>query len=189
MPTQITIKRNSLGVEFEQVSIPTTDTVFWQNLDTKEPHWPTLNGTPMTRTQVGKAPSQNSDTWPPTGAGTVNYQCSLHPGESGVIVVYAPLASVKLPLPAGVNGTAYRSPLISGGVGPFTFSVAPPFTPGDGSTYGVPPGLSITATTGPQATVQLSGTPSAAGKYTFALSVTDSVGNNFQQKNYTITIS
>jgi hypothetical protein len=188
MPTEITINNVSGNVEFETVSVAASETVFWHNEDTTQPHWPNYQGQPMTRTQVGAAPSTNSDSWPIPlkPPSTITYQCSLHAGESGVIQVYANLAAGNSPLPAGVAGQAYaQQSLSAGGLAPFTWSVAP----GSGAGYGVPPGLSIGQTSGSAAAVVIAGTPSAAGNYLFTIAVTDAAGNNFQQQNFTIAIS
>src|SRR4051812_28064110 len=104
MPTEITIKKTGGSVILPEVSVALTDTVFWRNQETTEPHWPNYQGQPMARTQIGKAPSTNSDSWPVpqnTAPFSVVYQCSLHPGESGTINVYGILAPANTALPAG----------------------------------------------------------------------------------------
>src|SRR5437660_8025881 len=124
MPTEITIKRVSGSVQFEPVSVALSETVFWSNQDKTEPHWPNYQNQPMTRTQIGKAPSTNSDSWPipqNTAPFSITYQCSLHPGESGQISVYANLAPANTALPAGAAGQAYgQQSLTAGGLAPFT---------------------------------------------------------------------
>jgi hypothetical protein len=193
MPTEITIKKVNGVVEFAPVSVALSETVFWRNEDTTEPHWPNYQNLPMTRTQIGKAPSTNSDSWPlPQTASLVPvvYQCSLHPGESGTITIYANLAATNTTLTPGTAGQAYGSQaLTAGGLAPFTWSVAPAVGLGGGVVYGVPPGLSLSQTPNPSAAVAIGGTPSAAGSYLFTLAVTDSAGNNFQQQNYTVVIA
>jgi hypothetical protein len=181
MPTEITIKNNG-SVAFETVSVPLSETVFWQNLDAAEPHWPNYQGQPMTRTQIGTYPSTNSDSWPMpqnTAPFTVTYQCSLHPGESGSINVYADLAPVAK-LAKGAAGQAYGpQPLTAGGLAPLSWALA----------SALPAGLTISPPSGSGAVLELGGTAPAAGTYQFTLGVTDAAGNNFQQQNYTLTVS
>lgn len=70
------------------------------------------------------------------------------------------------PLPAGTVGTAYSQALTAaGGTTPYAFSL----TGG-----ALPPGLALTAAT-------ISGTPSAAGAYTFTVRLTDAAGGETWQ--------
>jgi len=72
-----------------------------------------------------------------------------------------PLSVSTTALPNGVQGTLYNAPLsASGGVPPLTWSI---------SSGSLPPGLSLTASTG-----QISGTPTSQGTFSFTVEVTDS---------------
>jgi titin len=77
--------------------------------------------------------------------------------------------SVSSPvLPAGETGVTYDAiPVVSGGTGPFTWSVS------DGS---LPTGLTLDAATG-----EINGTPTASGTATFTLVVTDGDGQQAAQ--------
>ncbi len=71
------------------------------------------------------------------------------------------------------NGVAFSQALIMNGTPPFTFAVA------SGS---LPAGLSLNTTTG-----NISGTPSAAGAYSFVVSATNTVGSITQSYSGTVT--
>jgi hypothetical protein len=83
--------------------------------------------------------------------------------------------SITTSLPGGTYGTAYSQMLTATGGfgGPYTFAV----TPGS-----LPAGLSLDGTAG-----TLSGTPTAAGAFTFTVTATDSAGFSASQ-SYTLTI-
>ncbi len=113
----------------------------------------TITGTPTT---AGAFPFsvQASDSKGATGAG--NFTITIAQGE-------APTITTASPLPNATPGTPYSVVLeVTGGTPPYAWSVEP----GAGS---LPPGLTLNTTTG-----ALSGTPTAAGDYTFAVRVTDS---------------
>jgi hypothetical protein len=75
--------------------------------------------------------------------------------------VVSPLAGA---LPAGATGTAYSTTLtVTGGIGPYQWNQP---------TGNFPPGVNFSSTSG--GTVNLSGTPTLAGHYTFTITVTDS---------------
>ncbi len=78
-------------------------------------------------------------------------------------VVNPPMTALGPLLPTGIVGTAYSTPLITGGTGPFNTTLLD--TP-------LPPGLTI-STDG----TRLVGTPSTAGGYNFSLSFLDAWGN------------
>lgn len=70
-------------------------------------------------------------------------------------------------LPEGTEGSPYSFTLsVNGGAPPYTWSIA---------AGALPPGITLGATTG-----TLSGTPTAAGTYTFTVRVTDNVGGSGQ---------
>lgn len=68
------------------------DEIVWSNGDS-QPHWPGLvqNGTVNTTFFMPNqiAPNSTSTTFIPNAAGPLNYQCSLHKGETGTIQVAA----------------------------------------------------------------------------------------------------
>lgn len=95
-PSTIDITSNAPGpAQFSpsQIDIDVGDQVHWANDDTV-PHWPGLyfngqiNPTYFMPNQI--APDSSSDNWTPNGPGTYTYECSLHPNESGTIVVALP---------------------------------------------------------------------------------------------------
>ena len=91
--------------------------------------------------------------------------------------VYDTLAITnQCPLAGGTKGRSYNATLTAtGGKPSYTWSLVPANT-------GLPPGLSLNATTG-----VISGTPTAAGNFTFSYQVTDSCSRN-DTKNCTMTI-
>ena len=67
------------------------DQLFWANNDV-EAHWPglqnsdgTINETYFIPNQI--APNSTSDAFSAAASGTLKYACSLHPDETGTIVV------------------------------------------------------------------------------------------------------
>jgi len=73
-----------------EITIAVGDQVHWANNDHRK-HWPGLlyNGELQKqffmRNEI--APKSPSDNWTPAGPGTYQYECSLHAGERGTIVV------------------------------------------------------------------------------------------------------
>ncbi len=108
-----------------------------------------------------------SITGTPTTAGTYNFSVGLTSGQAVIsrnysIVVAAPLLITTTLLPDGVVGSAYNATILStGGSGTHAWSIA------DGS---LPPGLQLNPSTGPS--VNLTGTPTTAGTFGFAVRVT-----------------
>jgi hypothetical protein len=102
----------------------------------------------------------------PTAAGTFGFTVKVtdSAGQSAsegasVVVAADPLLGFALP-PSGEVGVAYSDQLTeSGGTGPFTWSV---------TAGGLPGGVTLGASTG-----LLSGTPSAAGSFSFTITLTD----------------
>jgi hypothetical protein len=108
----------------------------------------------------------------PTAAGTFTFQITVSDSEAqpasasaGFTIKINPaaLAITTTTLPAGTVGTAYTTTTLAatGGTPPYTWSVA------SGST--LPSGLTLNASTG-----KLAGTPTAAGSFTFQVTVSDS---------------
>jgi hypothetical protein len=195
VPVRISIDRHKdNSVTFKTVYVALSDTAFWINNDKKAPHWPAASPTQLfTRSQIGPAPSPNSDSFPVFVSGKtppydINYGCivSGHSTESGVIKVYldfGPAGTTPATIP--VNA-AFSLAVTAGGVGPYTFAVAPAVALAGGQVYGVPPGLSLAAaSTG----VVLSGTPTQKGSYLFTLQASDSLQNSFEQQNYSIVVN
>jgi hypothetical protein len=195
MPVRISIDRHKdNSVTFETVYAALSDTVFWINNDPKAPHWPAASPTqPFTRSQIGPAPSPNSDSFSVFVKGNtppyqIKYGCivSQHTQESGLINVYldfGPAGTAPATIPANAP---FSLAVTAGGVGPYTFAVAPAVPLGGGQVCGVPPGLSLAAlSTG----VVLSGTPTQKGPFLFTLQASDSLQNSFEQQNYAIVVS
>ncbi|HEX4094086.1 MAG TPA: fibronectin type III domain-containing protein [Trebonia sp.] len=105
----------------------------------------------------------------PTTAGSYAFTVKVTDAAGGsatqatsVTIAAVPTLANPAP-PSGQTSIAYSDALtVTGGTGPFTWSVA------SGS---LPPGLTLNPSTG-----LLSGTPTAAGLYTFSAKVTDSYG-------------
>ncbi|MGB7862559.1 MAG: putative Ig domain-containing protein, partial [Candidatus Sulfotelmatobacter sp.] len=76
--------------------------------------------------------------------------------------------NVSSTLPAGVVGSSYSATLtVTGGTAPYSFSTASGQLPG---------GVVLGGSTG-----TISGTPTASGSFSFAVSVTDSKGDSKEQ--------
>jgi hypothetical protein len=193
---QINIRRDDDGnVTFDSISVDTTETVFFTNLDDQSKHWPTLAAN-----RVGPFKSPNSSECPvnlPAGSTLpfrFTYGCQIegHEGEQGVIMVFSPLAvgaDVKAgKLPAATTGKPLAKPqqVVKGGKPPYTIN-RQVFQVTDGNGI-VTPGagglqLNNNAATPNDATgITVSGTPTLSGTYTFALDVNDSMGKNLQQQ-------
>jgi plastocyanin len=71
------------------------DQIFWTNNDPDEPHWPGKLNNDGSIEEAFFIPNKIapkgdvSATWAPTVAGTIDYACSLHSGETGKIIVNA----------------------------------------------------------------------------------------------------
>ena len=118
----------------------------------------------------------------PTTAGSYTFTAQVTDSTSAkaqatftLVVSAPPLTIVTTSLPNGAIATAYSQTVqSSGGTNPITWSV---------SAGTLPAGLSLGATTG-----TISGTPSAAGSFTFTVKATDSSGVAAQQP-FTVTIA
>lgn len=72
------------------LKVQVNDSVFWYNADQKEAHWPTPNAeTPKAWLDYQIAPDSESTqiSMDPPAPYTLDYVCSLHPGEEGQIKV------------------------------------------------------------------------------------------------------
>ena len=121
----------------------------------------------------------------PTGAGTFTFTVHVTPfgastpstnGTYSITVGPAPPLAITFPSTccnAGTVGSAYfQNFFTSGGVGPFTWTLASGL---------LPPGVVLTSG-------HLGGTPTAAGTFRFTIKVTDSAGHQ-ASKPGSITIS
>ena len=105
----------------------------------------------------------------PTTAATSNFTVTATDGLGATaaraysIAVNAAIAINPPTLPIGMLGSAYTQPIsATGGSGTYTYSI---------SAGSLPPGFVLNAATG-----ALSGTPTAAGTFSFSVTVTDSLG-------------
>src|SRR5208283_1532953 len=112
--------------------------------------------------------STGAITGTPTTAGTYNFTAQVvdSKGSTATASCSIVVSSLKLACPTATAqvGVSYSSALVaSGGVAPYTFSIA---------VGALPPGLSLNTSTG-----AVSGTPTTAGTYNFTAQVVDSQGN------------
>jgi len=112
--------------------------------------------------------STGAITGTPTTAGTYNFTAQVvdSKGNTATSSCSIVVSSLALTCPTGTAqvGVSYNSPLgASGGVAPYTFSIA---------IGALPPGLSLNTSTG-----AITGTPTTAGTYNFTAQVVDSQGN------------
>lgn len=185
---RIRITRGGDGtVSFETVSVDTSETVFFLNLDERAEHWPTIAAN-----RLGAAPSAPSSQCDPVPY----YGCRIpgHESESGTIHISRPLAGVNLNLAAAIRGQAIaRQLVVRGGLPPYRisgrlFEVIGPDGAVIDSGAGIGPGLELiprTDNTG----VEVSGIPTLAGTYKFTFTVDDAIGGNLQQGQYTMVVA
>jgi YVTN family beta-propeller protein/uncharacterized repeat protein (TIGR03803 family) len=112
--------------------------------------------------------STGAITGTPTTAGTYNFTAQVVDSKgntaSASCSIVVSLLTLTCPNGTGQVGVAYSSALVaSGGVAPYTFSIA---------IGALPPGLSLNSSTG-----AITGTPTTAGTYNFTAQVVDSHGN------------
>ncbi len=123
--------------------------------------------------------STGAITGTPTTAGTYNFTAQVvdSKGNTASASCSIVVSSLALGCPTGTAqvGVAYSSALVaSGGVAPYTFSIA---------IGALPPGLSLNSSTG-----AITGTPTTAGTYNFTAQVVDSKGNTVTS-NCSIVVS
>ena len=110
-----------------------------------------------------------------SGATSISATLGAVAGNTTLTVQVRPLAITSTSLPAGTTGTAYNTTLTaSGGLKPYSWTIP---------TGTLPPGLTLNSGSG-----LISGTPSAVGSYSFAVSVQDSVPQS-ASASLTITVS
>jgi hypothetical protein len=214
---QINITRDKNGnVSFQEVSVDTTDNVFFTNLDPQQAHWPywdpNATSPDFCDNQIGAAPSPNSSQCtvrvpqvpnPKPPPPTVNqsppysltYKCKLHQNEQGTINVFAQLAAGTTTLPQAKVNTPLPAPVpvvVVGGKSPYTITgQAFQITDSAGNVInsgsGIGPGLQLNASTSNQG-ISVSGTPTVAGTYQFTFTVNDAMGKNLQQVQYSMKV-
>ncbi|MBV8829067.1 MAG: hypothetical protein JO108_07520 [Acidobacteriaceae bacterium] len=184
----ITRVQGAALASFDTIVLTQSQMVFWKN-DDDQPHWPkfsTGKTPPVLAYQVGPnatsgsvqpalaLPGYDGSTPLPQGqASQANYTCSLHPGEAGVINIYADFYSQASQLPGASSGKKYSANLTIGGVPDFTFRV---------SNSSLPASLNVVIVN-PLQGPALSGTPGPndTGNFWFDLDCQDAAGNNVTQ--------
>jgi hypothetical protein len=203
---QINITRDKNGnVTFQEVSVDTTDNVFFTNLDPQQAHWPYWDPNAKTPdfcdNQIGAAPSPNSSqcTVPvPVGKTppySLTYKCKLHQNEQGIIDVFAQLAPGTTTLPQVSVNTPFAAPVqvVVGGKSPYNVSgqqfqvtdnTGKVIKSGQGS---IGPGLLLNASTDNKG-ITVAGIPSVVGTYQFTFTVNDAMQKNLQQVQYSMKV-
>lgn len=204
---QINITRDKNGnVSFQEVSVDTTDNVFFTNLDPQQAHWPywdpNATSPDFCDNQIGAAPSPNSSqcTVPvPSGKTppySLTYKCKLHQGEQGIINVFAQLAAGTTTLPQVSVNKGFAAPVqvVVGGKSPYTvtgqeFQVIDDsgkvIQSGKGN---LGPGVLIQNVTTDNQGIYVAGIPSLVGTYQFTFTVNDAMGKNLQQVQYSMKV-
>jgi hypothetical protein len=184
---QIRITRSGTTVNFETVSVDTTETVFFLNLDPLAEHWPEIAAN-----KLGPAPSAPSSQCFPKA----NYVCKIagHGNERGIINIFPPLTAANTTLPAATRGQAIaQQPVVKGGMSTYQISGAVFRVVGPGgaviqSGSGVGPGLQLFPTPNDSGVI-LQGTPTLSGTYKFTFVLDDVKGGNLQQVQYSMVVS
>jgi len=190
---KITRDKNN-NVQFETVSVDNTENVFFLNLDTLAPHWPTIASN-----QMGPSPSAPSSQCQPDPTGKltqVTYTCKIagHTNEKGTINIFAQLAAGTTTLNPAVRGKPIaKQQVVLGGQSPYEISgqLFEITGPGGGvikSGSGIGPGLVLTPTTN-NTGVFVSGTPTVSGIYNFTFTVDDAMNENLQQVQYSMVVT
>jgi hypothetical protein len=196
---RIRITRDSSNnVQFETVSVDNTENVFFINLDSLEPHWPTIASN-----QLGpspSAPSSQCQPYPNLDPADcpiqVTYQCQIvgHTNEQGIINIFAQLAAGTTTLSPAVSGQPIaKQQVVVGGLSPYQISGQLFEITGPGgvvlqSGSGIGPGLQLTPSTN-NSGVSVSGTPTVSGTYNFTFTVDDAMEENLQQVQYTMVVT
>jgi hypothetical protein len=206
---QINITRDGTGkVNFQGVSVDTTENVFFTNLDQQSAHWPTLASN-----QLGPAPSPNSNQCvvpvpldntqnppvPKSPPYTVAYGCKIegHGSEQGEIIVFPELKAVNTTLKPATKGRPIeQQQVVAGGASPYQilfqfFQVKDAVgnvVQSDDRAQDVGPGLQLIATSN-HTGVWVAGTPTVSGTYYFTFMVNDGIGKNLQQVQYSMVVA
>jgi hypothetical protein len=127
----------------------------------------------------------------PTAAATTTFSVKVTDASQGqpgpasatqqlsILIVPAPLTITTTSLPNGTVNVAYNTPLqASGGTAPYTWTVA--------SGSSLPSGITLS---GSGTNWSLSGTPTAAGTFTFSLTVTDSTKPTAGSKTQALSLT
>lgn len=192
---RIIISRDNSGkVTFEDVSVNITENLFFRNEDA-EPHRPELLAEPL-------APGENSDAVPVPLRDQpvpydVPYRCLLHENETGVIHVFAILATKKTALTA-TQGQSTTEQVVEGGKPPYLIDNVT-VTDAGGTTTNVPgasskPGERLPISPGLELAqnakgVWVVGTPTQPGSYNVTFRVDDAMGQNLQQVQCSLTVN
>jgi len=184
---QIRITRSGNTVNFETVSVDTTETVFFLNLDPLAEHWPTIAAN-----KLGPAPSAPSSQCIPQA----NYGCQIpgHGNEKGIINIFPPLTAANTTLSPATRGQAItQQPVVKGGMSPYQTSGEDFQVVGPGgniiqSGNGIGPGLQLLLTPNNSGVIVF-GTPTLSGTYKFTFVVTDAKGGSLQQVQYSMVVT
>jgi hypothetical protein len=183
---RIRITRDAGGhVIYEEVSVDTTETVFFINLDPIDPHFPTICAN-----QLGPAPSAPSSQCHPSSP----YSCHLHPSEQGIINIFRPLAEDVTDLAPATRGQPItQQRVVKGGKSPYQISNQVfQIVDAAGNVLqngpGIGPGLQLVPT-GNNNGIFVQGTPTKSGIYQFSFEVNDDMGKNLQQVQYSMTVT
>lgn len=170
---------------------------------------PNSNDTPLAA-PPGVVPSPN----PKNYAFQVSYTCTLHSSEKGLINVFKPFQAgtpvtvagkttlnfvVPLPPATATQGQPIPDQLLAaGGMSPYIINSLEYQVAGQQPAFGtlVPAtgaatflGLTLTPDNVNNGGLTLSGTPNVSGKIAFVFDVTDAMGLNIQQSQFTMVVS
>jgi hypothetical protein len=184
---RIEITRIGSNVDFATVSVNTTETVFFLNLDPQEEHWPTIAAN-----KLGPAPSAPSSQCFPQAS----YGCQIpgHGNEQGIINIFPPLAQGTTNLQPATQGQPIaQQQVVKGGMSPYQISGEVFQVVDTGGTViqsgsGIGPGLQLIPM--PNNTgVFVQGAPTLSGTYQFTFEVDDAMGSNLQQVQYSMVVT
>ena len=185
-PTITNINPNT-GLTVGLTAVTITGTNFLPNGAAASTVSVTFGGTAATVTSV--TDGSISVLTPAHAAGAVDVVVTTINGTvttAGGFTYGVPTLSLTPTLGAGMYGSAYSQNIqASGGLPPYTYSVK-------AGTGNLPPGLTLTTNTAALPVTPnsgtISGTPTAAGAYTFTITTTDANNYTFDQQ-YTLTIN
>jgi len=176
--TPATLPAASLGVSYSSGALTIgggTAPYFWSTIG-DVPTGLAINTTSTAGT--------NALTGTPTQGGVFTFSIAANDSQARLalqeytLTIADALAISTATLPDGERQTPYDQEVTaSGGVGPYAWTATDPTD--------LPPGLTLTAATGLR--VDLEGTPTTPGTYTFELSISDSAGRS-AQRSYTLDI-